>query len=176
MQDGLVGRPPQFNCTRTRGAAGQDEILAVLACQVVVRFRWTIVGVAKVVDLHTRGGSGGIGHHHDRLAGLDRKPVPGPVVLEGDGGGKGGQGCRPRPLNQGLPDSWGQRRIGGISYVGGDVVGVGEIRLAVPVDVTEGYIAVVRHDEAGIGAVHGNQQGVENVDPAVVVDVAQDPA
>ena len=174
LQDGLVGGPPQFNRTRTRRAAGQVDLLTVLARQVVLGFRRTVVGTAAGVDLHTRGGSGGVGHHLDRLAGLDRKPVPGPVVLEGDGGGKGRQRCR--PLDLALPDSCGQRRIGGIDRVGGDVIGVGEIRPAVPVDVTEGDIAVVRHDEAGIGAVHGNQQGVENVDPAVVVDVAEDPS
>ena len=54
------------------------------------------------------------------------------------------------------------------------MVGVGEIGPAVPVDVAERYVAVVRHDEGGIGAVHGDQQGVENVDPSVVVDVPED--
>ena len=81
---------------------------------------------------------------------------------------------RRRLLRKGLPDPGGQRRIGGIHRVGGDVVGVGEIGPAVPVDVAEGYVPVVRHDEGGIGAVHGNQQGVENVDPAVVVDIPED--
>ena len=58
-----------------------------------------------------------------------------------------------------------QSRVGGIVQVRGDKPGVSQIHLPVGVDVPQRDVAVVGHDNgAGVPAVQGNQQGVEEID------------
>ena len=59
--------------------------------------------------------------------------------------------------------------------VGLDEPGVGQVDLAVPVDVAERNVAGGQ-GQGRVLAVRGDQQGVGEIDPAVAVDVAQQAA
>ena len=78
---------------------------------------------------------------------------------------------RPRPG----PDPLRQRRVGRVRVVGLDEPGVGQIDLAVPVDVPQGDVAVAK-GQGRILAVGGDEQGIGEIDPAVPVDVSQQAA
>ena len=60
--------------------------------------------------------------------------------------------------------------------MGGDEPDVDIVDPAVAVHITLGDIAVVGHGDGVVGDVGSHQQGVHDVDPAVVVHVAQQPA
>ena len=68
-----------------------------------------------------------------------------------------------------------QGRLGGIAAVRGDVVEVREVDAAVAVHIAQGDVAVVRNGDRGIEDVQPHQHGVDDVDPPVGVDVAENP-
>ena len=59
--------------------------------------------------------------------------------------------------------------------VGLDEPGVGQIDQPVPVDVSQGEVAVAK-GQGRVLAVRDDQQGVGEIDPAVAVDVPQQAA
>ena len=72
-------------------------------------------------------------------------------------------------------DAFRKRRVGRVGVVGLDEPGVGQVDLAVPVDVPQGEVAGGK-GQGRILAVRGDEQGVGEIDQAVGVDVPQQAA